>query len=337
MATVTGSDLLRRRPPAFWQHDGVFARMLSPIAALYAFIGRLRWAAARPWRARVPVICVGAVAVGGAGKTPVAIAIARYLLRQNVRVHFLSRGYGGRQPGPLRVDPDRHSAAEVGDEALLLARHAPTWIGGNRRRSAEAAIDSGAQVLIMDDGFQNPSLYKDIGLLVFDLGGLGNRRVVPAGPLREPIGDALGRAQALVLVDDREGPVADLSGGGLPILRGRMVPDEEASMWRGRRVLAFAGIGRPEKFFATIEQIGAELVLSRAFPDHYPYTAEDIMRLAEEASMVEAVPVTTEKDYTRLDPTQRLMVHAIAASFQFADETVLERVLRPIRARCLEG
>jgi tetraacyldisaccharide 4'-kinase len=316
------------RAPEFWDHDGLLPRLLLPAALLYRFGGAVKAAMVKPWRAPVPVVCIGNLTLGGAGKTPVALAVADRLRARGRRVHFLIRGYGGRARGPLLVDPDRHDAGDVGDEALLLTRAAPTWVGGDRRRSATAAVAAGADVLVMDDGFQNRSLAKDLSLVVIDLdGGFGNRRVFPAGPLREPIAEGLRRAQALVLIGSGEAPAADKSGGGLPVLRARLVAHDSALTLRGRRVAAFAGIGRPAKFFDTLDAIGAQVVVRRAFPDHYRYTAEDIMAICEEAAAQKAEPVTTEKDYVRLDPAMRPMVRAAAVSLIFDDPTRLDTLL----------
>jgi len=327
------------RAPEFWAHDGALPQLLVPAALLYRFGGSIKRAFVRTQRAPVPIVCVGNLTLGGAGKTPVALAIADRLLARGRRVHFLTRGYGGRARGPLRVDPDRHDARDVGDEALLLARAAPTWVGGNRPRSAAAAVAAGADVLVMDDGFQNPSLAKDLSLVVIDLdGGFGNRRVFPAGPLREPLAEGLRRAQALVLIGRGEAPVAERSGGGLPVLRARLVAADSTQTLRGRRVAAFAGIGRPAKFFDTLGQVGAHVVVRRAFPDHYRYSAEDIMAFCEEAAVHKAEPVTTEKDYVRLDAEMRPMVRSVAVDLIFDDlarvDALLDRYVRkPLPAR----
>jgi tetraacyldisaccharide 4'-kinase len=322
------------RAPDFWRRDGVLARLLTPAAWLYRAGTALAWAWTRPLRVPVPVVCVGNLTLGGAGKTPVALALAEILLARGRRVHFLIRGYGGRARGPLRVDPDRHGADLVGDEALLLARLAPTWIGGDRRKSAAAAVAAGAGVLVMDDGFQNPSLVKDLSFVVIDLdGGFGNRRVFPAGPLREPIARGLGRADALVLIGGAEATAAPYSGGRLPVLTAHLSATESARALRGRRLAAFAGIGRPAKFFDTLEEIGARVVARHAFADHYRYRAEDIMALCEEADGLDAEPVTTEKDYVRLDAASKPMVRAVGVRLRFDDparvEALLARALVP--------
>ncbi|MCP4329037.1 MAG: tetraacyldisaccharide 4'-kinase [Alphaproteobacteria bacterium] len=316
------------RAPEFWQQDGLVPLLATPASWLYQGIEAVKRAMTTPWRAPIPVICIGNVNLGGAGKTPTALAVGARLIERGHRVHFLIRGYGGRTRGPLRVDLDLHDARTVGDEALLLARLAPTWVGADRRRSAARAAESGAEILVMDDGFQNPSLVKDLSLVVIDLDqGFGNRRVFPAGPLREPLAQALSRADALVLIGGDATASATVSGAGLPVLRARIVPHESALQLRRQRVAAFAGIARPAKFFDTLDAIGVDVAVRRAFSDHYRYSAEDIMAICEEAAALGAEPVTTEKDYARLDAAMRPMVRAVAVSLVFDSPARLDALL----------
>ena len=288
-----------RRAPAFWARDGLLPRLLQPVSSVATAITALR--VARPgWRAAVPVICCGNVSVGGAGKTIVATDLATRIAARGVRVHCLLRGYGGRARGVRRARPG-DAAAEVGDEALLLAEVAPTWIGGDRAASARAAIAAGAEVLVMDDGLQNPTLHKDFSLLVVDGGyGFGNGRVLPAGPLREPIAAGAARCRAAVLIGADAAGAARALPPSLPVLRARLVPAADAVDLTGRRVFAFAGIGRPEKFFATVEAVGGVLVGRRPFPDHHPYGEAELAGLVAEAARLDALPVTTAKDAVRL-------------------------------------
>jgi len=318
--------------PAFWHHGGAAAWLLAPLSWLYDAGGRARRALARPQQAGVPVICIGNLTAGGSGKTPTALAIAARLQARGARPHFLSRGYGGRLRGPLRVDPERHTAADVGDEPLLLARQAPTWIARDRVAGAAAAVAAGADAIVMDDGFQNPHLAKDLSLLVIDQGyGLGNGRVHPAGPLREAAGRGFARADGAVLLLAEDRPPAPLAlPPALPVLPARLLPAPEAQRLAGQRVLAFAGIGRPARFFATLLGLGVELVAARAFPDHYPFAPDEIMALVEEAHAAGAVPVTTAKDHVRLPPDARAMVQWIEVGLAFDDEAgcaaLLDRV-----------
>ncbi len=259
----------KRSTPDFWARPGLAQAVLEPLAWANAAAGAARRALARPWRAGVPVLCVGNVVAGGAGKTPVALSLARRLSANGARPFLLSRGYGGTAAGPLIVDPARHGAAEVGDEALLLAQAAPTIVARDRVLGARAAIAAGAAFIVMDDGFQNPSLEKDLSLLVVDGAyGFGNGSLIPAGPLRESVAGALARADAVVLVGDDEAGVA-------PRLDGKRVLAADLGPVAGTLpagpLVAFAGIGRPEKFFRTLAAAGGRIVAQHAFPDHHPY------------------------------------------------------------------
>jgi len=226
----------------------------------------------RSYRPPVPVVCVGNLVAGGAGKTPVALALADWLVERGVPAHFVTRGYGGRLRGPMRVDPIRHDALAVGDEALLLALRAPCWVARARSAGVRAAVAAGAGAILFDDGFQNPTVDKTLALVVVDAAyGFGNGRVIPAGPLRENLRGGLARADAVVLVAG-EGDASDterlLTARGMLTLRAVLAP-VGAERLIGSCVLAFAGIGRPEKFFATLRALGAVVVGARAFPDHH--------------------------------------------------------------------
>lgn len=312
--------------PESWARDGVTARLLQPLAWCYAAAGSARRHLTRAQHAPVPVICVGNLVAGGAGKTPVALSLARRLQQRGLNPHFLSRGYGGALAGPLRVDPSRHGAADVGDEPLLLAAAATTWISRDRVAGACAASAAGAGLLIMDDGFQNPSIAKDLALLVIDGGyGFGNRHVMPAGPLREPIAAGLARADAVILVGEDTSNAASALGK-TPVLRARLRPTSGES-WRDRPVLAFAGIGRPGKFFATLEEMGARLVGRRGFPDHHPYAEAELRALARDAEAAGAQLVTTEKDAARLTPEWRDRVAVVPIEIDWQDEAALDALL----------
>ena len=327
------------RAPEFWQGDGgVWPLLLAPLAHAYGAAGAARHALTEPVKASVPVICVGNLVTGGAGKTPVALALGAYLEALGKEVHFLTRGYGGSERGPVRVDPGRHGVAEIGDEALLLAAKAPTWVARNRVSGAEAAADDGAGIVVMDDGFQNPALAKDISLLVVDGGfGFGNGRVIPAGPLREPVETGLGRASAVVLIgkdargiEERIAVARARLGRTPPVLGARLAPDTNAGEIAGRPVVAFAGIGRPEKFFATLEEIGCPLSATYAFADHHLYTSDEVMAICEEAHGLEALPVTTAKDYVRLPEAARPMVKVLGVELEWRDPDALASLLAAV-------
>lgn len=316
------------RAPEFWRHDGLTARLLSPLAALYSWgVDRRLAESVEAYRAAMPVICVGNIIAGGAGKTPVASALADRLIARGVAVHLLTRGYGGTETGPLLVDPNHHNFSQVGDEALLLARHAPTWVARWRPHGAVAAADNGARVLLMDDGFQNPTLAKDLSLVVVDGGyGFGNWRVMPAGPCREPVDKGLARAQALVLVGEDRTGIADRVGA-TPILRARLVPGPEAEALSGSRVVAFAGIGRPAKFFETLRSVGAKIVSSHGFADHHPYSRAEIEELSAEATECGALLVTTAKDMVRIPADLRPGIAVLSVTLEWDDPDLVDRML----------
>jgi tetraacyldisaccharide 4'-kinase len=288
------------RAPEFWARDGVVPALLAPLATLYAAAGATRAMLATPFRAAVPVICVGNLVAGGAGKTPVALSLAALLAARGRHPHVVMRGYGGRLAGPVRVDPARHGAGEVGDEALLLARVAPCWVARDRVAGVKAAIEAGADLALLDDGFQNPTLAKDLSLIVVDGAyGFGNSQVMPAGPLREPLDAGLARADAVILVGADENGVAAAIGDRLPVLHAALEPQGGSDL-AGSRVFAFAGIARPAKFYATLVALGAEIVARVDFPDHHRYRDEEIARLAAAAAAAQARLVTTAKDFVRV-------------------------------------
>ncbi len=319
------------RPPGFWSAGGWQARLLAPLGAVTAWATARRLA--RPgWRAPVPVLCCGNAGVGGAGKTTLALDLLRRLQDRGGRPHALLRGYGGRERGPLLVRPEVHDARRVGDEALLLAGVAPTWVSADRAAGARAAVTQGADAIVMDDGLQNPGLIKDGSLLVIDGGfGFGNGRLLPAGPLREPVAAAAARCVAAVLIGaDTRGAMAQLPAD-IPILRADLVPDL-ARLDLGRRYLAFAGIGRPGKFFAGLAGAGVMLAGRRAFADHHPYAPAELAALAAEAQAADALLLTTPKDMARLAPAQRQGIAVAGVALAWADEAALDALLAQVMA-----
>ncbi len=304
--------LISLRAPAFWwKKPGLAATLLAPLGAVYGGFAAQRMK--RPgYRANIPVICIGNPTLGGAGKTPAAIAVAKLLQERGRKPFFISRGYGGNAAGPLRVDPEKHTAGDTGDEALLLAATAPTIIGADRAASAKLAESLGADVLVMDDGFQNPSLEKDLSILVVDgERGIGNEKVFPAGPLRAPLPIQLAQAHVMVAAGAGTGGQRALSAAilaNLAVLSAVIAPGEAAvAALRGKPLLAFAGIGFPEKFFATLERNDLRVAERRAFPDHHRFSAADAAALIAAAERGGLTLVTTEKDFARMggDPALR--------------------------------
>ncbi len=315
------------RPPRFWQHDGLMARLLAPLSRPVADFTARRMG--QPgWRPPIPVVCCGNAGVGGAGKTTLALDLGARLTRRGARVAFLTRGYGGRMQKAARVTLG-HEARDVGDEALLLAAVAPTFVGADRAASARAAVEAGATVLVMDDGLQNPGLVKDLSFLVVDGAvGFGNGRVLPAGPLREPVAACAARCHAAIVIGAEHPGIGAALPAALPVLRAALRP--EAPGLAGCRMLAFAGIGRPSKFFATLVEAGAEIAWQRAFPDHHVFHPAELRRLHRRAAKLGAVLVTTPKDAVRLPPEWREAVRVVGVSLAWSDDLQIETLLRDV-------
>lgn len=316
------------RAPEFWRQDGLAAGLLAPAGWLYDRIGALRRRVVTARDAGVPVLCVGNAVVGGAGKTPVALTLADRLRARGKRVATIAKGYGGgfAGRGAHQIDPQRHDAADAGDEALLHAARGPTYVARRPDRAAALAVADGAEILVMDDGFQNPFLRKTVSVLVFDGAyGIGNGRVLPAGPLRETLAGAVARSAAAVVIGrDATGLGARL--GSLPVLAATAV-HPNADTFRGARVYAFSGIGRPEKFFRSLDDAGAIVRGRRRFPDHHRFAAPEIADLLATARALDALPVTTEKDWVRLPAETKERVAVLDLAVRFDDDGALDALL----------
>lgn len=299
--------------PPFWYQqktpaDFLLKLALMPFGWIYGALVKKKFDLYYPIPMAQPIICVGNLVTGGAGKTPVVLALADLLMDKGYNPHLLSRGYGGKEAGPLQVSPGRDTSYDVGDEALLLVEKAPTWIAAKRALGAQAAIDTGATMIVMDDGFQNPVIYKDFSFLVIDGAvGLGNRNVMPAGPLREPLRFGLNRADAIVMIGEDKTNATDLirRHTQVPILQASLVADEQNPDVKGKSIFAFAGIGRPKKFKETLEAAGAIVDGWAEFPDHYPYDDEDLKEIVTAAAAQGVMLVTTAKDHVRLPSSLR--------------------------------
>lgn len=324
------------RPPAFWSEDngrssGALTRaLLSPLGWIYAGLTARRIRTTTPAPAPAPVVCVGNLTVGGTGKTPVSVTLLETARRLGRTPAALSRGHGGRLPGPLRVDPGSHSARDVGDEPLLLARSGPAYIDARRVDGARLAVAEGADLIIMDDGHQNPRLEKTLSIVVVDsVAGWGPGQILPAGPLREPVQAGLARADAMIVMT----PSADSDPGyarlgledlEIPVLQAWLEPDTPPP---GGPLLAFAGIGRPQKFYDSLAAWGGQVVETASFPDHHVFTRSEIDHLADLAAHYEATLVTTEKDWVRLPGDVQASVAAWPVRARFAEPARLEALI----------
>jgi tetraacyldisaccharide 4'-kinase len=322
-----------RAAPAFWGREpGLKSGLLMPLAAAWEGAGRLHDALVRPYRAPVPVVCVGNLVAGGAGKTPVVLSLCAGFARRGIAVEVVTRGYGGRLKGPKRVDPTVHDAAMVGDEPLLLAARAPVWVARDRAAGVREAAAAGAQLILLDDGLQNPGVAKSLSLVVVDGGyGFGNARVIPAGPLRESLARGLGRGDAIVVIGGAapEG----LAGCRLPVIPAALAP-LAGGRFAGARLLAFAGIARPEKFFEMLRGLGAVLTGARAFPDHHPFRPAEIAALRREAAAAGARLVTTAKDIVRLPVALRAEIDVLEVEIRWPEPALLDAVLADVLSGC---
>jgi tetraacyldisaccharide 4'-kinase len=326
------------QPPRFWYDDAegrdratTLQLLLQPVSWIYAAAAQSRARSARPVDV-LPAVCVGNLTLGGAGKTPIVRALRAKLAARGLAVHTLSRGYGGKLKGPLQVDPARHTAADVGDEPLLHARDGPAWIGADRVVAATAAKAKGAQALVLDDGFQNTGLRYTRSILVFDaVRSVGNGRIFPAGPLREPLAGGLKRADAVVLMRPAPGAgdvdprlAEALSRADVRTIDAWLEP---AAPPPDKPLFAFAGIGDPDKFFAMLERLGARLAGRVAFPDHHPYSERDMTNLAIDASTAGARLITTEKDSVRIGGRWKPQVSVLPVVARFSDEAAIDALL----------
>ena len=325
------------RAPGFWHRPpGLWSRVLAPLSWVYAAGTARRLAKGTRTKLDVPVICVGNINAGGTGKTPTVIALAERLTARGRTPHVVSRGYGGSLEGPVQVSEQAHRAAQVGDEPLLLSPFLPTWVAKDRVAGAQAAADAGADVIVLDDGFQHAGLAYDLAIVVVDAArGFGNGKVLPAGPLREPLATGLGRADLVLAIGDdpAQDRFAKAWGGQVtaPYLTGALMPLPTGLPFAGLPVFAFAGIGHPEKFFTTLRQLGADIRRAEALADHQPLSETFLSRLQKEAKLRGAQLVTTEKDAVRLPKSFRHAVMTVPVRLQIDDasavESALDRVL----------
>lgn len=320
------------KAPLFWKNkDSLCGVLFSPFAMLYQWITSQRERFSKSTRIPIPVICIGNIVLGGAGKTPVTIMMAAALKKQGFNVHILSRGYGGKLRGPLLVN-SFHTAQEVGDEPLLLAQTAPTWVAKNKAEGAKAATKAGAEILILDDGLQNPTLYKDFSIIVVNGEyGLGNERIFPAGPLRETVESALKKADIIMMMGKDRYLLEKRWQRICPFFHGDLTPNmNDIQALKKQSIYAFAGIGHPEKFFAMLRTYGLRVIAEKAFADHYSFKVKDLNELHAQASQLKAQLVTTEKDFLRLPPSMRRKVKIIRAHVAIKEEDLFSNFIHKV-------
>ncbi len=312
------------KTPNYWKDKNLYSYILSPLGSIYQLATAINLALKKTKSVDKKVICIGNLTAGGTGKTPVAISIAKILKQMGKKPFFVSRGYGGILKN-IMVDKNKHSAKEVGDEPLLLSAQAPVAINPNRYEGAKLAIANGADIIIMDDGFQNPTLKKDLSFLVFDGNfGYGNGKCIPAGPLRESLKHGLKRAQAIMIIgEDKHNLTEEFKN--LPIFKGQIAPiiDKVPS----KPVIAFAGIGRPEKFYTSLRICGFKIYQTEDYPDHHQYSRDELQKLIKKAEQNNCLLYTTTKDYVKIPPDLAKYFHVLEIAIQWEDEEKLKDFL----------
>ena len=312
------------KTPDFWKSKNLLADILTPLGLIYGLATALRLRFKKSRKVPYPVICIGNLTAGGTGKTPVSVSMAALLQQAGRTPFFVTRGYGGKSRN-IFADAKKYNVRETGDEPLLLARQAPTVINPDRATGAELAIKNGADTIIMDDGFQNPGLYKDLSFLVFDgTTGIGNGKCIPAGPLRETFAAGIKRAQAIIILgEDKHNLAAQTKD--LPIFKGSVVAKKPEI--NNNEIIAFAGIGRPEKFYTSLRELGFKLLKTIDFPDHHQYTMAELKKLINEAQKKDAVLFTTAKDFVKIPPQIQKHFHVLEIEISWENEESLKAFL----------
>ncbi len=326
--------MTRSKTPSFWYRSESSAEPLietamAPLACIYALGHKIHQISKKPQHFSAPVICIGNIVTGGSGKTPSALALSKLIKHEKLALNpfFLTRGYGGHMKGPVLAHPQEHDFRETGDEALLLAKSAPTIVAENRALGAELAIEEGADIILMDDGLQNPGIHKDIRLVVIHGDtGFGNKKILPAGPLRSPLLKAITNADAFIMIGEDKRNVRAILPAGKPVFSASVSALETPP--KDKKYVAFAGLGYPQKFFNTLDKLGCNVVETLSFPDHYPYMAEDLERLSGLAEGKDAELITTEKDYQRLPTDFKTKVHVLPIELAWDNEAALVAFLK---------
>ncbi len=317
------------KAPKFWylKRDSLLSNTLYPFSLLFRLGTKIKNLISIERKTKLPIICIGNIVIGGAGKTPVALKIGSMLKKAGYNPHFVSKGYGGIEKNNTLVK-DWHSPKSVGDEPLLLSEIAPTWIGLDRNKSFQLASENGADCIVMDDGFQNPTLQKDFSIVVINgEQGFGNKRVIPSGPLRESIKRGLSRTNLVITIGNISDSVKDKIPKHIPLIAANFKIKEDNMMLQGQRITAFAGIAYPEKFFNSLKLLKANIVDKISYSDHHIYNENDLLYLAEIANKNKSILVTTKKDMVRIPKNFRSLVKTIDGFIQLDDEKLLLEIL----------
>ena len=317
------------KAPKFWyqKKDSYLSRSLYPLSLLFRLGTKIRNFTSTSKKSPLPVICIGNIVVGGAGKTPVSLKIGKMLIKAGYKPHFISKGYAGIIKTSTLVE-SWHSPTSVGDESILLSKVAPTWIGKNRNKSGEHAKMQGGDCLIMDDGFQNPAIYKDFSIIVINASQeFGNKRVMPSGPLRESIKRGLTRTNLVIVIGNTTNDLKKMIPSHIPIMSAKFIINKENKIFKGQKITAFAGIAYPEKFFTSLAEQGAQIVKEVIYPDHHIYHENDLLNLAEIANKTRSILVSTQKDFVRIPKSYRSLVNTLEGEIFFDNEELLLEIL----------
>ena len=317
------------KAPKFWyqKKDTILSRLLYPFSLIFRFGTKIRNLFSFAKIANLPVICVGNIVIGGAGKTPVALKIGKLMIQAGYNPHFISKGYAGIIKSSTLVE-NWHSPKSVGDEPILLSKIAPTWIGVDRNKSIELAEIKGSNCIIMDDGFQNPNIYKNFSIIVINASQeFGNKRVIPSGPLRESINRGLSRTNLIIVIGDVTDFLKNIIPSHIPIIGAKFNINNDNKIFKGQKITAFAGIAYPEKFFESLKEQGAKVVREIIYPDHHIFNENDILNLAEIANKTKSILVSTQKDFVRIPKSYRSLINTLDGEIIFDNEDLIKEIL----------
>ena len=317
--------------PDFWHHkNSIISILLIPLSYVWQLGSILN--SKNKNKFNIPVIIIGNVVAGGAGKTPTVISLANKLIHSNIIVHIILKGYKSTAKNSIQVNTKIHTYKDVGDEALICSKIAPTWVGTSRTDSIKMAINNGAGVVILDDGLQDSSISSDLNILVFNgYQGIGNGRIIPSGPMREHLSKAIAKSDLAVIIDEDKNNLKNLIDKKIPVLNANLkIEDKYLNNFKNKKVMAFCGIGYPEKFYRTLEKIGCKIIQTKSYPDHYAYSKKDIKYLLHESQKIDSLLITTEKDYVKIPEKYKNRIYFFPISIEFNDYKTLDKFLLPI-------